>query len=327
VGKIKSLAEFGLEVGRRFITPKMSHVNFVITDRCNFRCKTCGIWGYHGQPNRDMTDDDILAIYGRNHILWSTLTGGEPTLNPEFKHVLTTAMLASSLVQVNTNGYLSDRLVYCVENALSLTRRSLLVISVSLFGDKNTHDAITQSPGAFDHVMDTIYKLKRVKASRLILGLAFTASPYNENQYEYVSKLARSLKIGLTFAWERHSGYYGNASDKSVYIPQMPPVRVSMNPLTTFENFFVLNHSRRAGCVAGEYSCWIAPNLDVYPCIFTYEDQKQKCFNLRQTGFKLDGEFEGVKQWVKQCQGCWIACETYAMLMWRPWRLLRFHSH
>ncbi len=82
---------------------------FELTPRCNFRCRMCYI---HMTPEemhnigRELTTEEWLAL-GREAVsagmLYLLLTGGEPTLRPDFAYLYTELVKMGLLVSVNTN--------------------------------------------------------------------------------------------------------------------------------------------------------------------------------------------------------------------------------
>jgi len=197
-----------------------------------------------------------------------------------------------------------------------------MVVNVSLFGNEAYHNMITRVKDSYAHVLATIEGLKGIKSDgRLIIGLAHTICQYNQGQYKFIEDFARRLGVGVTYAWERHHGYFNNSDGESLSF-ELPKPEITLNPLSVFKNSFVLNARKKAGCVAGEYSCWVDSKATVYPCLWSIPDKPS--YNLRTFGFKITPRyFQNLKPWIKKCEGCWIACQSYEMLMFRPWRLIK----
>lgn len=319
VGKIAGLAQFGLEVGRRFFRPQMSHVNIMVNNRCNQRCLTCNIW--ESELKRDISRDQVRNILNANDLMWVTLTGGEPSLSPCFSDILAVCLHRTQLVHLNTNGLQSQKIISAVKFALGTTKQSFLLVNLSLFGNRGAHDMITRTKGSYSSVMATLHGLKALENDRLILGFAHTICKYNIGQIPFIEALGKHHRVGVTYAWERHIPFFHNA-DGDNFLPEFPKPNLTLNPISLFKNALMMNTRRTAGCVAGEYSCWIGPDLNVYPCF--WDVPEKKVFNLAETGYSLDTtRFKPCMTRVKACKGCWIACESYAMLMWRPWRLIK----
>jgi len=80
-----------------------------------------------------------------------------------------------------TNGFLTDRIVEVTEEIASLDFNNL-VISVSLDGNKQTHNNIRGNEKAFEHCIETYKRLKQNKRIKVYLGC--TLSPFNMDDFE-----------------------------------------------------------------------------------------------------------------------------------------------
>lgn len=93
--------------GRRF-----EYLRLSLTDVCNFRCTYCLPHGYRKQAGRapDLAPDEIVrAVAGFARLgLWKVrLTGGEPTVRPEFTEIARRVAAVPGIrrVAMTTNGY------------------------------------------------------------------------------------------------------------------------------------------------------------------------------------------------------------------------------
>jgi uncharacterized radical SAM superfamily Fe-S cluster-containing enzyme len=79
-----------------------------ITDGCNLTCPMCYAGSAPGKPHKALADvqraiDSLVAAEGRAEV--AQLSGGEPTLHPQFAEILQYALSQSiDYVMVNTNG-------------------------------------------------------------------------------------------------------------------------------------------------------------------------------------------------------------------------------
>ena len=134
-----------------------------------------------------------------------------------------------------------------------------------------------------------------------------------------MKRMAKEMDVNLAFTLEQSSFFYGNIGDYIEKI-EMPKATAKLSPLGMAG--FMFQHRAngdRASCVAGEYSCFIDPFGIVYPCIF-YCVPEKAMKDLRRTEYEI-GKLD-CKETVERCSGCWTPCETYATMMFRPWRLL-----
>ncbi len=317
MGKLTSYAKLGTEIIKRGIKPEMTRANISITSKCNQRCLTCNIWQ---GDNKAIPVDDYFKVIKNNNLMWVTLTGGEPTLHPFLDQIVSETLKKTPLVQINTNGVLRGQLVNALIHALGVTSSGIVIVSVSLFGDSHHHEMITRTRGSYDRAIETIKHLKSINNNRLIVGIAHTICKYNTNQVPHIERLAKELGVGVSYAIERYSGYYNNLNSVNGFHPVMPNLKFSLNPLDIFKNVFIKHGDHKAGCVAGEYSCWVMPNLNVYPCISSIPDRP--AFNLFGSDYNLDRFTSQQRKNISKCVGCWTACESYQTLIFRPWRAL-----
>jgi MoaA/NifB/PqqE/SkfB family radical SAM enzyme len=148
--------KFGIDLDRRFrdglSAPPVS-LNLHLTRRCNLKCVMCeqhrhtdgptGLSWYDPQRELPLSTwvgllDQVAAFRPRLY-----LTGGEPTLYPHFVDLLTEAKRRGFVVHLQTNGTLLDRV------ADSLVSEGVEMVTISLDGPLEIHDAIRGQKGAF----------------------------------------------------------------------------------------------------------------------------------------------------------------------------------
>lgn len=322
--KYANLARLGIRALNRYPKPQISKLNFVLTMRCNHRCQSCNIWC---KPPV-MGDLDIADFYKtleiNPSIMWVSLTGGEPSLHPDFGTFISLGLEMTGLVNIITNGELPNRIIQSVDRAFqaSAKRSSLLVVHITLFGEPDIHNAMTGAPNSYAHVMETVKGLKELPyQDRLVIGFEHMLSPRNINEHKFAQYRANRSDIGITYTLEQEAGYYANKNGGSPEIT-IPKLSMTLNPIDLFKNSFLLNFKKKAGCVAGEYSAWMLPGGLVYPCFFSIPDKV--AFKASDTGFQLSPcYFKESQDWIRKCRGCWTPCESYTMMVFRPWRLLK----
>ena len=164
---------FGIDLDRRFRDgmsgPPVS-INLHLTRRCNLRCVMCeqhrhtpgptGLSWY--DPHRELPlstwvdlMDQVAAFRPRLY-----LTGGEPTLYPHFSALLTEARRRGFVVHLQTNGTLLDRM------ADNLVDAGVEMVTISLDGPSEVHDAIRGQEGAFRKTCEGIKALAAARNRR-----------------------------------------------------------------------------------------------------------------------------------------------------------------
>ncbi len=313
------------EVAKRIPKARISRANIAVTFRCNHQCFMCGIWRDNGKQKaqKELTPSEIGQIVQNNGLLWVSLTGGEPFLNKDIKWILAVAMLHCRLVSIVSNGSQPELIEECVKGALRRSGGSLLVFSVSLEGTKYEHDAITGVKGSYDKVIDTIERLKKINDNRLLLGIEYLLSVLTNGNQNFVERLAKEYKIGLTYTREQKAPYYHNANGKQPETVSSPSYRLSLKLFNMMHNLFTygLTKQNRKICEAGKYSVFIDPYANVYPCLLQAPNNPIR--NLRETGYVIGDISNEARELFKKCQSpCYTPCEVYASMLFRPWRLL-----
>ncbi len=164
-----------------------------LTYRCNERCIHC----YIDDPpdvKTELEAEDYFGILDQLEELGCMsilLTGGEPTLHPDFLEIAKYVKSKKMLLNIYTNGYsISDSLL---DQILALRPNS---ISFSFYGgDAKTHDAVTQVAGSFERSLKTMLICKCAGIDTYIKSVAMKQ---NFDAFEDLIKLARRLNIDIT---------------------------------------------------------------------------------------------------------------------------------
>ena len=132
---------------------------------CNCKCVMCDIW--KGNQNlRQLTESDITSLL-RTFIKFETqqvlMSGGEALLNPNFFKFCALLKKENISVSLLSSGLLLKR--YAVQLA-----EGVHDIIVSLDGDKVTHDAIRNIPGAFNKIAEGIEAIRQIDPGYRITG-------------------------------------------------------------------------------------------------------------------------------------------------------------
>jgi radical SAM protein with 4Fe4S-binding SPASM domain len=195
------------------------------------------------------------------------LTGGEPTLHPEFSTILKAATAYDAWATIFTNGRWPDpvRFVKAVRETSHLTG-----LLVSLHGaTAQIHEAFSQVPGSFD---ETVANIRRATDAGIPVATNTVVTPYNWDRLESMVALGRQIGAGqMTF-----NRYLGPPSPTLEPTPaQMRHAIAEIETLaqtgapisygTCIPQCFTPNRS--GGCSAGATHACIDPWGNVRPCI------------------------------------------------------------
>ena len=155
-GHLNQMAEWR---EKKYREPELRHLFLELTLRCNERCLHCGS-SCGSEPCREMSLadyrkllDEVKADLGtkRTQIC---ITGGEPMLRRDFFEIV------GYVHELGFRwGMTSNATLITEEAAQRLAETGMGTISVSLDGLREHHDALRQTPGAFDRAMRGIENL------------------------------------------------------------------------------------------------------------------------------------------------------------------------
>jgi len=165
----------------------MERVDIKIGFQCNNRCQFC-VQGNKRDilPYKDLKEikRDFKEAFkkGKREVV---LTGGEPTLHPNFWEII---KLAKSIgfknIQIQTNGRMFSYMDFC----LKTIEAGVTEFSPAIHGpNAKIHDFLTSSPGSFNETIQGIRNLKKL-GQRVITNTVITT-----RNYRYLPKIAELL--------------------------------------------------------------------------------------------------------------------------------------
>lgn len=162
---LQPLKAFSRRVFRSVRPPRAErYVSFELVGPCNLHCSYClrsesMLYGKASFLPRDKVRRILEGIKAEWGLFSLTLTGGEPTLHPEFGGVVDDARALRLRYKMVTNGWHFDRVV----DDLVRTRDHLTSVSFSLdAATREAHDA-WRGKGSFDRVMRAITSARHHK--------------------------------------------------------------------------------------------------------------------------------------------------------------------
>ncbi len=205
------------------------------------------------------------------------ITGGEPTLHPDFLDIVEYAAKRVSMVGILTNGvYLPPGTI----ERLSKYREKLF-FSISLDShDPEYHDRFRGIPGAWKK---TVSNIKQLTSAGYKVRVAMTVTPDNIDHLERTAELAVKLgvkvfsynpilpfgKAGGDVVWSPEDLWKLSAADKRVRKKFK-----SIIPVIQLEEFD--SEGSTKNCGAGWRSCTIGPDLGIRMCVIS--DSKRDAF-------------------------------------------------
>jgi radical SAM protein with 4Fe4S-binding SPASM domain len=318
---------------------------------CNSRCQTCNIWQIYpangGSQKDEIQRAEVSRVIGSlgKHLLWLTVTGGEPTLKLHMAETVNDIYDACphlSLITVNTNGILPNPVVKAFERIASHCSGAKVVAVLSLDGVGKLHDEIRGIPGNFAGIEECCRRLGELKDILPNLQLAFqsTVSRHNLRHLpallDYCSRHADDH--ALTFAQEAELYCnYGEGHDVTADRPFLSLVLDDLIPHFAVRHprhllqwshmrlmrHFVQGQSSPVPCTAGSSTITIGPTGVVSGCLFLDNSMG----NVQQSEYNLlrllrTPQARSVQKSCSTCHQCWTNCESFPSMMSSPIKTL-----
>lgn len=164
-----------------------------ITSRCNNRCPGCSnVYADQrsGPPPMSAREWEALLRPFISEAVQIRLTGGEPTLHPEFSRIFEYVTAHDAWVTVFTNGRWRDpeRLLASI-----CGRRHFSGLLVSLHGaNAASHEAFSGVPGSFD---ETVANIRLAIERGITVAVSTVITRHSWNQLPEIVRLARSMGV------------------------------------------------------------------------------------------------------------------------------------
>lgn len=248
-------------------------IYLLLTERCNLCCPMC-IRGRQNGPTLSVNSlKDILERGDFNgHDL--VLTGGEPTLHPNFSAIVEQVCRVAQSVTVTSNGTTD----YDIDD---MKKYPDLHVQISLDGDRAAHDMI-RGTGAYEKAMTTIQRLDKAGMS---YSVATVVSKKNVASMEDLCDILAELKgmrfWKLSYEMPFKSMKYSEmmtAAEWNAFVDRMirrARLRLRVQKIFPFELYERYRQEgklcesgkkRCFNCGGGSQKIYVYPGFDVYPC-------------------------------------------------------------
>jgi len=317
---------------RKFGFPKQTPmlINFVVTYRCNSRCRTCNIWKRKNSKNNEFTLDEFKEFISKNDIWWIAYTGGEPFLRNDLVDIW---LLADMNFSITTNGILTKRIVSFVERFVKESEK-LISVNVSIDGNEKVHNFV-RGINCYKKAMKTYKELKKLsmKYKNVEVYISSTISKFNLHIFREFVKRNYDKKIVIRPAVFLE--YYKLATSPSPWKKELinllrflekQPNIVTDKQLIRFWEKYYMNPRHLIDCYSGWSSVWIDPYWNVFPCVGR---ENFKIGNLRKVEFELkklwfNSKIKAHRRFVKKTKcHCSADCENINSLRHNLGYLLR----
>jgi len=191
-----------LSLARRFLTSnKPHHVQWFLTNRCNYRCRSCGVWREKQKSVEVSVEEvkaglDALKKIGVAEIVFS---GGNPLLREDIDEILTYAS-QYFITTIYDNGSMALNKIDALRNA------DFVAISLDTLDEKK-NDYMRGVKGAWKKSMEAIEKLYEEGIS---VGVAPTISQLNIYEMENFTRNFTEKGVPIWYALYSHDDIGGS---------------------------------------------------------------------------------------------------------------------
>lgn len=257
---------------------------FELTPRCNLSCKMCYIHAPARDAqamSRELTVQQWLHL-GRQAVdagmIYLLLTGGEPTLRPDFPEIYAGLARMGVVLTVNTNG------TVLTPQLLDLFRRHPPEkVNVTLYGmSRQTYGSLCGNADGFDLALRNIRTLKQAGVN---VNLNTTFTRENLADMEKIVAFAKAESIPVRMATYLFPPVRGGSGSEDVFLTpeELGASAAGFDAMTLTPEKMTgraemirkalaapvaepSTDSRAAACTAGRGSFWITWDGKMYPC-------------------------------------------------------------
>ncbi len=252
-----------------------------LTYACNLECAHCLSSSGRRDP-RELTTGQCEAVIDelqRMQVFYVNIGGGEPTIRPDFWHLLRYAVDHQVGVKFSTNGVriTPERAAFLASPACG----GYVDVQVSLDGATAEVNDYVRGPGSFDTALRALQNLQDAGFADAKISVVCTRQ--NIGQLDEFKALADRFGATLRLTRLRPSGRGADVWDELHPLPEQQRqlydwLLAHGDKVLTGDSFFHLAAFGEALpglnlCGAGRVVCLIDPIGDVYACPFAIHDQ------------------------------------------------------
>lgn len=325
--------------------PSPNRVVLDVTRRCNLRCRMCHTWRAPADGELTLEEiDDLLQSLPR--LVWLDVTGGEPFVRRDVADVLGLAIErppALSVLHFQTNGWATERVVETT--AATRARRSgvELIVTVSIDGPPEVHDAMRGRAGSFERALATLRALWAMPGVEVHVGTTITED--NEDALDQLGPiLLDALPDFHARRWHVNWARVSEHFYRNGHLAQADPTEASegirrlrrrrglpTGLVELMEQLYLLNlepvlrgEPSHIPCQALRSTLFVSPEGVLYPC-HLYD---RPLGSLREHDLSTLWHSPAVAEARRDiqalaCGGCFSACEAYPAMAGAPVATLR----
>jgi len=289
-----------------------------LTYACNLECAHCLSSSGRRDP-RELSTEQCEAVIDelqRMQVFYVNIGGGEPTIRPDFWHLLEYAVDHQVGVKFSTNG-----VRITPERARFLASTDYVDVQISLDGATAEVNDYVRGPGSYDMALLALQNLRDAGFEDAKISVVCTRQ--NIGQLDEFKALADRFGATLRLTRLRPSGRGADVWDELHPLPEQQRelydwLMAHGEDVLTGDSFFHLAAFGEALpglnlCGAGRVVCLIDPIGDVYACPFAIHDNFLAGNLLADGGFRQVWQTSALFQELRSPQtgGACTSCSFY----------------
>jgi mycofactocin radical SAM maturase len=265
-----------------------------LTYACNLECAHCLSSSGRRDPNELTTTqaEAVIEELQRMQVFYVNIGGGEPTIRPDFWHLLQYAVDHQVGVKFSTNGVrlTPERAAFLASPVCN----GYVDVQISLDGATAEVNDYVRGPGSYDMALTALQNLQDAGFADAKISVVCTRQ--NIGQLDEFQALADRFGATLRLTRLRPSGRGADVWDELHPLPHQQRelydwLKAKGDGVLTGDSFFHLAAFGEALpglnlCGAGRVVCLIDPVGDVYACPFAIHDNFLAGNLLDEGGFK-----------------------------------------
>jgi len=164
----------------------------------------CNIWKFQTDPNEEIDASYYEKLPAGLRI---NITGGEPTLRKDIDKIFEILYPKSSLLELSTNGYNTEKIVELA------TKYPNILIRVSVEGLPKINDSKRGIKDGFDHALRTMLALKKTPCKNIGFSVVISPDNYMDLVSLYELCVALDVELGNSAV---HNSWYFHKEDNQV---------------------------------------------------------------------------------------------------------------
>jgi len=247
-------------------------IYILLTNNCNLSCTHCI---RNDKSNTTLSEEEINILFNKIHFRNNriVLTGGEPSLHPDFSFILDKILKKTNKITICTNGINN----YYFEQI----KDSNIHLQFSIDGNREYHNKI-RGMDCYDKILENIQLAEKYNISHSV------STVVNKVNIDSIDKMLDDLKKVIKRGYIRFNNQmdFGNSSNQDIlsielwnnfvdYIKQKKiPIPIRVNKLFDFEmvdkltdkELNIISKKAIKNCGNCTDKIYIYPDLNVYSC-------------------------------------------------------------